>query len=162
MNFIIIFHFEAILRSLIFDLIYWPLRLLGPNFYELWTLIFLVQKPSIHVSMCQQNSWVDRQTLFVQHPPYCRTVREAKDMGQPAPAFWSLQIQPRGKIVTSKGKIRCDNRLSNKPSKRHVFFKGLFTNRALPHIHLQVIRKIDRIEGNKQIKLLNTAPLDNK
>ena len=40
MNFIIIFHFEAILRSLIFDLIYWPLRLLGPNFFELWTLIF--------------------------------------------------------------------------------------------------------------------------
>ena len=44
MTFIIKFHFGIILRPLVFDLMYWPLRPLRPKFFELRTMIFFQPK----------------------------------------------------------------------------------------------------------------------
>ena len=69
MTFIIKFHFGIILRPLVFDLMYWPLRPLRPKFYEVRTSIFVIQNTSIYIYISPQDAGVDRRTLFSFSPP---------------------------------------------------------------------------------------------
>ena len=61
MNFTIIFHFWAILSSLIFDFKYWPLRLLGQKFMILTDLNFLVPK-AFYISQHVPPEFLSRST----------------------------------------------------------------------------------------------------
>ena len=69
MTFIIKFHFGNILRPFVFGLMYCPLRLLRPKFYQVRTSISLNQKTSIYIYISPQNAGVDRRTLFSFSPP---------------------------------------------------------------------------------------------
>ena len=80
MKFIIKFHFGGILRPLVFDLMYWPLRPLRPKFYEIRTSIFWAQKSPIYISITPQKAGVDRRTLFYFPPPYCNVSDVLKEL----------------------------------------------------------------------------------